>query len=751
MPLPLITSNGALLLAGGLPVLPANENAFEFGQLTLAGEGGVTVAETSITAGNTSSHWTITGGKLVPTAQAVTDTYNAAPYTLTLDGTREVTITCPANVKHVDTLSQVNAALDAEVIVSGSTIKVRGGDKGGEAQYNGRPVENGALPAFTLEADNPANPPIFTRWRQEFSTQHGNFTLKNLKFVNTEPLPAKPIVNIRAEHAAVTLDGLEVSMSTVESILDQGFLGENYAVDCGTGSFPVTVQNCEIHHCGWGIFVRGADSVIEGNNIHHIFADGISIRGGTDGLTVRNNYIHTFIGDADYRHSDAIQFTDGGSGSITNVTIEGNVYFLGDFFANCQQSALSDRAAETVDVTATATLTTATHVSKHVRIDRSGPAITVTLPPASECPQESIWILPLNGNEGTGDLPFTVSGASGGDVVASEASTWRGRTAFRSNGTIWEAYPEAYWVGTHYINADYTVKARNSGNRLRIDASAGNITITLPATETGLDRINLHRVDNSANTVTVVASGSDTFSGQGTSGTSFTIPPRRSVGVQDGATPNWTVVSGRYDLEGIFGNPPSGGYDNIVIRGNIGWANSSEGVSLENHQGNFKLYNNTFVSTYMPDSNSDGVVNGFDGAYPQGIAVKMQANPTVADSARFSANNFVSTQGYWDNWEPQGGQTPTYSQDNIVLTLNQATTAAGQDANIATLATYVQGSTYADWYPTTVDEAIDAVLAKVGGALDGTYIGAVGTTRSNGYWDFTTGQKNPSAPEPTIP
>jgi hypothetical protein len=736
----------------------------EFGRLTLAGEGGFNVPEASITAGNSLGHWTIAGGQIRPTASAVSASYSGAPYTLTLAGGRVVNITCPANVKHVDTLAQCNAALNNEIIVSGSTIKVRAGNKGGELVNPGRPVGNGPLPVFTMEAANPNDKPTFTQFRTPFSHQHGSYTLRNLRFADPRLFPMSPTVALRAEAGPITVEGLDVSMSTVPSILDQGFFGENYCIDTGTGSFPVVIRGCDLHDCGWGIFVRGVTgSLIENNEIRRVFGDGISVRGGTNGLTIRNNRIHTFIGDADYRHSDAIQFTDGGA-PISNVTIEGNIAFLGDFFANCQQSALTDREAQRVTITATTTLTTATHASRWIEIDRSGPAITVTLPPASDCPQESIWILPLNSNEGTGDLPFTVSGAAGGDVTVSEGDIRGGRSAFRSNGTIWVEYPTSHWVGTHYINANYTVKLRNAGNRLRIDASAGNITITLPDAATFVSSylnrsnqlrditfINLHRVDNSANTVTVVRSGSDTFSGQGTSGSSFTLPPRRSVEVAGEGNANWLVKSGRYDLEGIFGNPPTGGYDNIIIRGNIFWPNSAEGVSIENHQGRFRLYNNTFVTTYMPDANADGTVNGFDGAYPQGIAIKMQANPTVANTERFSANNFISTQGFWDNWEPRGGQPATFSKDNIVLNLNQATTAAGQNANIAALATYVQGSTFADWYPITVDDAIDAVLARPGGPLQGTFIGAVGTTRSNGYWDFVAGQKNPAAPEPVIP
>jgi hypothetical protein len=514
------------------------------------------------------------------------------------------------------------------------------------------------------------------------------------------------------------------------------------------------VRNCNIHNVGWGIFTRGVGNVIEDTEIHHIWADGISIRGGSLGLTIRNNRIHTFIGDNDFRHSDGIQVTDSTSGDVHDVTIEGNVIFIGDFLATQQQGARSDRtnatarAAFQVTLTSPTTLTAADHASRFIRINKAAPGdtFTVTLPSASDCPQESIWFEPTD-SSGTSDLPYIVAGVSGGDVTVTSSLDWRGIYAVRSTGSVWEPYPPGFFPGTHLITSNHTALARQFGNVLRCDATAGNITITLPDAATSESGwfINVLRVDSSANTVTVQRSGSDTFSGT-FSGTSFQVPARKGVTVRGGGSANWIVDDGRYDLQGIFGNPLSGGntFDNIIVRGNIIWADASHAMRLELYAGPFKCYNNTFTQTYHPDRDSNGTVNGFDGRFPvQTPVVRMNGNVSVDDDVRFGANNFITCDALWD----ENGGAATYTQDNIVLDLLGTDPAA----TVSSLNTYVQGSTIGDFYPTTVDEAIDAVLAKAGGPLDGTFIGAVGTTRSNGYWDFVTGQKNPSAPEPIIP
>lgn len=68
--------------------------------------------------------------------------------------------------------------------------------------------------------------------------------------------------------------------------------------------------------------------------------------------------------------------------------------------------------------------------------------------------------------------------------------------------------------------ANYTAAA---GDLVLVDASGGNITITLPAAPADLAPVGIERIDSSANTVTIARGGTDKFY-TGTGPTSFTLP-----------------------------------------------------------------------------------------------------------------------------------------------------------------------------------------------------------------------------------
>jgi hypothetical protein len=182
----------------------------QFGKLTLASQGGYPVTGTSISSGNSPAHWQISGGFLTPTALAVTDAYNGAPYTLTLNDDSVIEISCPDNVRHTRTLAEVQAALDAKTTLDGKTIKVRPGVKGGRLDYWGT---TGTPPVLTIEADDSDDPPEFTYFETRGSNPNGNFTLRNLRFYVADVYPAKAPVYIRAAATTffpVLLDGVEI-------------------------------------------------------------------------------------------------------------------------------------------------------------------------------------------------------------------------------------------------------------------------------------------------------------------------------------------------------------------------------------------------------------------------------------------------------------------------------------------------------------------------------------------------------------
>lgn len=95
-----------------------------------------------------------------------------------------------------------------------------------------------------------------------------------------------------------------------------------------------------------------------------------------------------------------------------------------------------------------------------------------------------------------------------------------------------------YTVNIDNGDSPYTIPSE--AGHLRCDASAGNITVNLPAT-TGLGRlVTVKKVDSSANTVTVTRAGSDTIDGA----TTYVLSTQYDV-VQliDAASGAWDVIN----------------------------------------------------------------------------------------------------------------------------------------------------------------------------------------------------------------
>lgn len=102
----------------------------EFGALTLAGAAGVTVTGTSISSGDASGHWQISGGKISPSATGDSANLNAGPYSLTLNNAQTVDITIVANARSVNSFVALEVA--AESMSLGQKILCRaGGDYSG--------------------------------------------------------------------------------------------------------------------------------------------------------------------------------------------------------------------------------------------------------------------------------------------------------------------------------------------------------------------------------------------------------------------------------------------------------------------------------------------------------------------------------------------------------------------------------------------------------------------------------------------
>ena len=108
------------------PPITSGDVTTTFGNLTLEGAGGVAVTGTSISSGDASGHWQISGGFLSPSAAGETANLNLGPYSLTLDDGQTVAITIEADTYTVRSEAEIAAVVAlGSATVSGKTIAVR--------------------------------------------------------------------------------------------------------------------------------------------------------------------------------------------------------------------------------------------------------------------------------------------------------------------------------------------------------------------------------------------------------------------------------------------------------------------------------------------------------------------------------------------------------------------------------------------------------------------------------------------------
>ncbi len=106
---------------------------------------------------------------------------------------------------------------------------------------------------------------------------------------------------------------------------------------------------------------------------------------------------------------------------------------------------------------------------------------------------------------------------------------------------------------TDAITSNYTVLEADQGKVLLVDATSGNITITLPDVTSLVDgfKIGVKKIDGTANLVTIDANGSQTIDNV----TTYVIATQNSAVTLTGDTTEWYIVS----------SFRTGGYINKVV------------------------------------------------------------------------------------------------------------------------------------------------------------------------------------------
>lgn len=743
MALPLLTSTGTLCLVGGLPLVDSVYVAgdVEFGTLTLAGQGGVPTTGASISSGDPSGHWTITGGKVVPTAAAVSANYSGAPYSLTFNDASTMTITCPADVRHVATLSEANAALAAAKSggpVSGKTVRLRAGTYTGTFGGNGS-AENIAQ-MTTFEADDVNNKPLISgKLFISGNSTSGNVTFKNLRIYRPDDPDQYQYFGFitSGTEAIVYLQGdVQMILDSCEIFSDFVPMGEGGRAYEKWPALRVIgqnhiIRNNDLHNIGGGLVFNAANSVFDGNTIHEYFADAVGIGGGTHNTVFKNNRMyHQGCANGTTYHSDFIQFSSP-SGGFSGIVIEGNVGVRGNSGKDLE--AASDPVPQTVS-TATSLTLNGTHMNKVIRPTAAG--VTITMPDPTLYTGATVRFSP------TVAVDFTIAGTISGGNVTVTGSVQARTYGLYSDGTNWVKAQRGLW-NMHELRHSVTLDATANLQCFFVDASAGDLTITLPPLASIANRISFTRGDLSANTVTILMNGSETYSYKGVPGfTSRTLGLQEAVNFDKGASA-WNMRRNGRLSQGIFGNEYI--YSDITVRGNIFYTDTNTYYQLENtwdggtesFTGHHRVYNNTFLRYGPTDTNSDGLIDQDDGYTSTDFAPNIRFTGVfgAADADNFCVRNISAGNAVVEPGQTAylGTGTP---DENIRLLLgpgNGGDLKAAYDALMTSPAP-------ANYMPDTPEEAI-AIATQIASTTHG----------AAAYWDFTTGAKKIGATEPTIP
>jgi hypothetical protein len=575
---------------------------------------------------------------------------------------------------------------------------------------------------------------VITNWNLRNANAAGSFTLRNVDIDHTLPSgdfqfwgpgadTTYSIINSDSgPFTAITLEnivcdgGMEPFLSGGRMIVDNAFL----FVRSGTN---ITVKNCQISKVMSGVKIHSCDTfLIEGNTFEYFHADPINLlnaQGDCENGVIKNNHFTNPGGVPSSFHMDCIQFqpTSASGFFFRNIEIVGNTMAFGN---NTPVAQVERNNSATTNSYSTSFSVAGTEHGQETRLTPSG-NITVTMPSAVGNKGQQFN---FRYSSGTGTVSFALNGSDTYNGGAAPSITAAGQFAtFVSDGAgNWGKLKPGYRSWFLHRDYNFTGGDLEDGFVVMLDATAGNVTMTLPSA--GTRQFNVQRIDNSSNTVTVTADGVDTITLNGTGGrASVTMTPGYGVNFFRTGDGNWTATECDPTFRFLFSNQNADNFENIEIHGNVYQA-SDGGLWIEDDVTDLSVHHNTHMPFILPDRNGDGYIGRYDGS------PALYQNDLSGTGNVF--NNF--TAGSFDLGAD--GLTPS-SSNNITLSIS------GSDPIPTSVTNHFNGTTRADYVATTRSELLTTALAKPGGPLDGTLIGALGTTISNGYYNFATGAVNP--------
>ncbi len=626
---PWVAATGGGVIADA-PVEPTG--SVIFGALNRAGEGAVPVAGVM---DGVYGAFRVQDGMLAPASDS------PAPGSYDVGG---IAVTVEANARVLSNASEVQAVLNSTVVPApGEQRKLRGGP--------GWPVYD--MMAFNFANKQPprANPGIWTsldtapgrravltNWSVTgvgaasiTNMSQGNVILRGLDFVypqdparnnygfltNTAVIEVARAIDVLIEDCDISA-GYEPAitgyrpMEAVTAIRFRKWIVA--AADIPTGADfnsggGLVARNNNIHHVGPGIVNLGTpDSIIEGNEIHHIWGDFTSTQDGCARLLLRNNYCHSPIGDNDWLHQDFHQFQPIAASrhySSTGVVIEGNILNDGQFKdlgrAGASGTGLSVAA---VTLGAATTLTVASHAGRVLNWGTPAQA-AVTLPARAAASGES-FIFNTASADASRQLTISLPAGetqAGFPMVVTDASfaLWNGPDG-------WVVRPRGYHATENIRRGDWTLRASDEGHVMWLEPGGGQATITLNSAA-AITGVKLRMPDTGTARLVPAAGHTMELAYGGGPITELLITDLHQACRLTRAGTVWTVWPAICALQGFYSlQANNGSQTDWTIRHNIIVTTAPNGLQFEDGASNCEglhVYNNAFLKSMQPAPNLD--------------------------------------------------------------------------------------------------------------------------------------------------
>ena len=600
---------------------------------------------------------------------------------------------------------------------------------------------------FTIQSSDPTNRAQITKF--QFAPGNGNtvrnVTFRNIHFIGLinsfygatgqNKLSTTGIVQrISGTLDNIVYDSCLFSSDSGLPRLGAAFRAKWYGIQSGVAGTNCIVRDCEFHDIWVPFDVSGDGHIIERNRTYNLWGDFMQIivtSNGANNFTVRDNICSDWVSDGAWVHADWIHFvTDNAPNDIevdvSGHHIYGNVVYMG--FEGVRQLPVFDAAFKYYDppsefrrTVSANTVLTAADKNFLILFDTITPAANLTCElPLSSSMEGRIIVRHNSLNDGrqvsVSTNGETIQGSTDPVILASSATVVDDMLFYSDgtgNGWIREEWIDGNLDPNYEVITDQNIVLDGShqDHLIRVICTDGNRVVTAPAVTEYSSTFLVQKFDEGPNTLTIQIAPGDTIDGVDQDWV-ITRPFQPVVFTREsGSNTNWVTQ--------VFGT--TGGtagvllqektrkfinYHDISIDHNILQLDSLNGVRFEGAAHSTNVWRNTILRPHP------GTIRG-----STSWGVPLIADDDGSDLSLSSVENICASSG--------GG----FSDNNL-------DPGTGDDWN--ELTSIFSGTQENDFFSLTPDEAIDQNLPlATGPAWTNGQKGALGTTRTNGSYDFT--------------